>query len=144
MTKQQLRQFRFLEKEIELVRRQIKDTEKLIKPENIVDFVKGSMQEFPYAERSIKVEGVDLQKYERQVRRLRKKLMKHLSELVQQQEEIFNFIQSIPDCQVRLIISLKYIEGLTWKQIALKVGGGNSADGVRNTCNRFLHKQQEN
>ncbi|RXI57426.1 RNA polymerase subunit sigma-24, partial [Clostridium tetani] len=36
------------------------------------------------------------------------------------------------------IISLRYINGLTWEEVATNIGGNNTADSVRKTAERFL------
>ena len=41
------------------------------------------------------------------------------------------FIQSIDDSQMRQIMTLRYINGLSWRQVAMSIGGGNTEDGVR-------------
>jgi hypothetical protein len=51
------------------------------------------------------------------------------------------YINTIDDSQLRMIFSLRYINGLSWLQIALAIGGGNSADGVRKAHDRFMSKQ---
>ena len=48
------------------------------------------------------------------------------------------FIQSIDDSQMRQIMTLRYINGLSWRQVAMSIGGGNTEDGVRMMHNRFL------
>ena len=50
------------------------------------------------------------------------------------------YINTIDDSQMRMIFSLRYINGLSWLQIALAIGGGNSADGVRKAHDRFMGK----
>ena len=48
------------------------------------------------------------------------------------------YITNVPDAQIRMIISLRYINGLSWQQIASSIGGGNTADSVRKKHDRFL------
>jgi hypothetical protein len=52
---------------------------------------------------------------------------------------INRFINSVDDSQIRMILSLRYINGLSWLQIAASIGGGNTDDGVRMVHNRFLN-----
>ena len=48
------------------------------------------------------------------------------------------YIGSIEDSLTRQILSLRYINGLSWQQVASSIGGGNTADGVRMLHNRFM------
>lgn len=51
------------------------------------------------------------------------------------------YIASIDDSFIRQILSLRYINGLPWNQVALSIGGGNTADGVRKAHDRFIYKK---
>ena len=51
------------------------------------------------------------------------------------------FINGIEDSHIRRIVSMRYIDGLTWRQIAIRIGGGNSEDAVRKTVERFLRQE---
>lgn len=48
------------------------------------------------------------------------------------------YIAEVDDSLMRQILSLRYVNGLSWLQIALHIGGGNTADSVRMAHNRFL------
>lgn len=50
------------------------------------------------------------------------------------------YIASISDSFMRQIISLRFINGLTWRQVAQSVGGNNTEDGVKKACYRFVAK----
>lgn len=39
-----------------------------------------------------------------------------------------------------MLLRWHYIEGKTWASIALTIGGGNTEDGVRKSCHRFVVK----
>lgn len=134
MTKERLSQMRYLNKEIELLQNQLKNTE----PETTVDSVKGSSVHFPYTMHTIKIEGVDTEEYNRKIRRIRNRLQKRLEEVMELREEIEEFTDTIDDSLIRQIITLRYINGLTWEQIAFSVGEGVTADSVRKKHDRFL------
>jgi hypothetical protein len=50
-------------------------------------------------------------------------------------------IARIDDAYMRKIFQLRYMRGMTWAKIALTIGGGNTADGVRIAHSRFLKKR---
>lgn len=61
-------------------------------------------------------------------------------ELTRKLLEVEEYIESIEDSRVRTIIRLRYIEGMTWQQVATYMGGDNSEDSVKKTAQRFLKK----
>ena len=50
------------------------------------------------------------------------------------------YIASIPDAYLRVIFTHRFVEGLTWWQVAAEMGGDNTADGVRKAVARYLEK----
>ena len=67
-----------------------------------------------------------------------KALDEMIKELVKKKQEAFAFISSIEDSQTRQIIFLRFIKGMTWGQVAIKVGGGNTDEGVRKRAVRYI------
>jgi len=140
MTKKELKQLRYLNKEIELLQKQIANAEYLVEKNMAHDVVEGSNPVWPYQAKTFHIEGIAVPEYERRVKRLRKKLQRRLNELMDKREEIEEYIETVPDSLIRQIITLRYVNGLSWKQIAAHIGGGNTADSARKMCNRFLEK----
>ena len=54
------------------------------------------------------------------------------------------YINSLDDSRIRLVLALRYINGLSWKQIALSIGGGNTEKGVQMIVKRFLEENCQN
>ena len=52
-------------------------------------------------------------------------------------------LQKIPDSITRQIFTLRFINGLSWVQIAFHIGGGNTADGVRKRLFRHLKNSKK-
>ena len=50
------------------------------------------------------------------------------------------YIATVSDSLTRQILSLRYVNGLTWDQVAAHIGGNNTADSVRMVHNRFLRE----
>lgn len=48
------------------------------------------------------------------------------------------YIAEIPDSLTRQIFVLRFINGLSWRQVAYSIGGGNTEDSVKKTCYRYL------
>lgn len=69
---------------------------------------------------------------------MRAALQDEVKKRQRQQREIANFIQSLPDSNLRQIFLLRYAERCTWRQIALRMGGGVGEDAVRKRHDRFF------
>ncbi len=52
--------------------------------------------------------------------------------------EMEGYIDSIDDSITRQIFVYRYAYGMNWVQIAHILGGGNTADGVKKRCQRWL------
>ncbi len=59
---------------------------------------------------------------------------------VMEYNRLNRYIASVEDAQMRMILSFRYVNGLSWQQVAFHIGGNNTADGVRKAHNRFLEK----
>lgn len=53
--------------------------------------------------------------------------------------DAINFIDAIEDAPVRRALKLKYIDGLTWLDVGLRMGY-TSVDGVKKLVSRYLNK----
>lgn len=136
MNKEELKQLRYIKSEIESIKKQLSDLDYTVATDKVI----GSSCHFPYVQRSFTITGVDFLEYDRKAERLRRKLNKRIKELIDLVEKTNEFIEDIEDSLTRQIISLRYINGLTWEDVANSIGGNNTADSVRMLCNRFLDK----
>ena len=136
MDKHKLSQLRYLKSEIAMLKEQIGD----IQVHTTSDSVKASQSNFPYIEYTAKIRGADIQEYNRKLRRLQRKLNRRVEELMDLVEEIEEYINTIDDSLTRQILSLRYVNGLTWEQVAASIGGGNTAEGLRKRVQRFFQE----
>ncbi len=65
-----------------------------------------------------------------------------ITQCLHERARLERYIAEIPDSLTRQIFQLRFIDGLTWVQIAFSVGGGNTEEGVRKRVYRYL--EQEN
>lgn len=106
------------------LQQEIKDLEKRIerlsnfKVEH--DVVTGSNSEFPYQPRSFKIEGYNIQDIDK-LNELKDLLVDRKNKCEEMKLEIEKFISSIPDSRTRRIFQYRYIDGLTWLQIAMRM-----------------------
>lgn len=61
---------------------------------------------------------------------------------VYERNRLERYINSIPDSLTRQIFSLRFINGLSWIQTAMSIGGGNTEDGVRKRVYRYIKRTQ--
>ena len=60
-----------------------------------------------------------------------------------EERRLTEYIDSVPDVQVRLILLLRYVKLMSWDQVAANVGGGNTAHGVMTTALRYIKRSAE-
>lgn len=58
-------------------------------------------------------------------------------------KEVYDFIASVDDSLMRQIINYRCVKLMNWTQIAVKLGGKNSAENLCNMYSRFLTKTFE-
>lgn len=62
---------------------------------------------------------------------------------IHERNRLERYIADIPDSMLRQIFALRYINGLSWHQVAMHVGG-NTADSVRMRVDRYLQLEEQN
>ena len=127
MTKKDLAQYRSICDEILELKRSIKN-------KTMHDTVRGSDAEFPFLSHPMQVTGV-------QATEDNQKTLVTVRKLEMKKREIENFIDNIEDSLTRRIFRLRFIEGFNWVKVAREVGGGNTADGVKKACYRYMAKK---
>lgn len=68
---------------------------------------------------------------------LKEKLEEKKRIAVAEYMKIQAFIADIEESYIRLIFTMRYLDGLSWHQVAWRIGG-NTADSVRMMHNRYL------
>ena len=60
---------------------------------------------------------------------------------IYERNRLERYIADIPDSLTRQIITLRFINGLSWHQVAMHIGGGNAESSVKKACYRYLDKE---
>ena len=141
ISKEILIQYSDLQEEVKEVRERIDKTEKQIaKIEddgNVIDSVcggNGGIQHF-------KIEGFPYPEYSRKKTLLyaRKATLASLEmELMETLNKVEEFIASVDDSRMRRIITLRFIDNLSWNKVADRIGGNNTEDSVKKVFYRFM------
>ena len=56
--------------------------------------------------------------------------------------QIMRYVAGIDDSLIRQIITYRHIDMMKWRDIAQKIGGGNSEDSLRMAYKRYLEKAE--
>lgn len=100
--------------------------------------VKGSMNDFPYAETHFKVEGTPYTYSDDMRLRTEEKLLEERKENAEKiKTEVEVWINTIP-VRMQRIIRYKFFEGLTWEQTASKIWGKATGESIKKEYQRFM------
>jgi hypothetical protein len=91
--------------------------------------------------RTVKIAGFPHGEYDKRKAMLNARisiLERYKNEILETEMKVEEYIQSIDDSRIRLIIRYKYLDNLGWDQVAAKMGGYNTADSVRKMMERYL------
>ena len=113
-----LRQYNSLVDEIKDLEKRIANC-KNVKLER--DSVKGSNPYFPYEPRTFTIEGYGIVDTER-LEKLETLLAERKNQCEDMKLEIEKFISDIPDSRTRRVFQYRYVDGLSWLQIARRIG----------------------
>lgn len=121
----------------------VKETEealqKLCRQEYVFDKVKGSNPEFPYQPRSFTVSGVVETVIERSSSREREKeALRQRREKAEQMKIKAERVMAGAPIRMQRIIRYRIFEGLTWEEVAERMGGKATGESVRKEYQRFL------
>ena len=130
MTKKELSQLYYLNREIE------EQTRRLSELEEIATSCAVTITGMPHAP------GITdkVANYATEIADLRAILDLNLKKCFYELNRLNRYIASVDDSQMRLILSMRYINGFSWTKIAMSIGGGNTPDSVRKAHDRFLQK----
>lgn len=87
---------------------------------------------FPYPEYSRKKTALYLYKAQLENAEL---------ELLELTNEVEDYIQSLNDSRIRRIIRYRFIDSLTWRQVATRMGGRATEESVRKEFERFMDEK---
>ena len=118
MTLERLGQYRSIVAEIIELQHQIAEQKKM----QYTDTVKGSLPEYPYTEASITICGYSPE--------IVIKLRRRQARLIRERIAIEAYISSIEDSFTRRVISMRFLQGIGWKNLCKKISG-NTSDSLR-------------
>lgn len=112
------------------------------------DIVKGSNSEFPYLPTVFKVSGFSFEESEsvNEIRELQKKtnatiIQKKLT-LERQKADIEDWLNTVTDPNIRSIIRLYYIQGLSWEKVCEELNEYGDGSTQRKQLNKFWKSKE--
>lgn len=144
VSKEILIQYTDLQQEIKYLSKKIDD----LKNERIKheakkkhDMVRASSHEFPYVEHSVHIEGLTSTSemfLNSTINTEIRKLESRYENLLHVTNDVLDFIESIDDSHMRMIITYRIIENYSWEKVAEAMGGGNTENSVKQAFCRFI------
>lgn len=125
-------------KETEEQIRQLRKNRKTV----VVDAVKGSMHDFPFAEKSFKVTGIAHSVLEDPGQLDREELIleERKAAAAQIKSQVEAWLNTIP-VRMQRIIRYRDFDGLTWRQVAMKMGRRATEESVKKEYQRFFDEK---
>ena len=131
MTVKEMSQLYYLNREIEHLQRQLEELECLA--EGTTQVITG----MPHGSGTSDKVG----RYAVRIADLRSMIDNRKARCWDELNRLNEYIDSVEDSLTRQILTLRYVNGLSWQQVADSVGGGISADGVRKIQQRYLNSR---
>ena len=100
--------------------------------------VKGSSPDFPYIEQHFRIQGTTFTvKDDSHLRYEEKALAQRKARAEEVKHQVDEWLLTVP-IRMQRIIRYRYLEGMTWEQVAARMGRRATADSVRIELNNFL------
>lgn len=102
--------------------------------------VKGSNPEFPYEPQHFKIQGTTFTYSDDRQLRIEEELLEERIENAERiKTEVEAWLNTIP-CRMHRIIRYKVFDGLSWEQVARKIGRKATEESVKKEFQRFMKK----
>ena len=82
-------------------------------------------------------------RYAAQLRELEESTARHLEKCLEEAQALQDFIQGVEDSQTRQLLSLRYLECLTWQQVAFRMGYCDEQTPSKQSQAFFKRQQKE-
>ncbi len=107
----------------------------------VMDHVKGSNPDYPYQARNFHMAGgIFTYADDKQLRLWEHVLVQRKTKAEEVKINVEEFMNTIP-MRMQRIIKYKYFEGLSWEQVADRIGRKATGDSVRMEMERFLKEK---
>lgn len=135
MTLKELSQLFYLSREIENDKRRLDELESIASSPSSSHIT--GMPSAPY-DGSSKTERIVAEMLD-----LRAVIAAKQIQCIHERARLERYIADIPDSLTRLIFLCRFVDCLSWSEVADYIGGGNTEDAVKKRCYRYLHDEVE-
>lgn len=66
-----------------------------------------------------------------------------IQDLEERRQRLQEFIRVIPNIRIRIIMSRRFIDQMTWTEVAAKIGGRETEDTVKKAVYRYLESKRQ-
>ena len=80
-------------------------------------------------------------RYAAEIADLRGIISAKITQCIYERARLERYIADVPDSFTRQVMTLRFVNGLTWRQVAACIGGGNTEDAVRKVCTRYIEAE---
>ncbi len=129
MTIKELSQLYWLNREIEMDKRRLEELEVVVSSPKVQ-----KLDSMPHAPGY----GDDLARCVAEIVDLKAIIAAKQQQCIYERNRLERYISSIPDSLTRQIFTYRFVDGLSWWQVAYTIGGNNTGDGVRMRVKRYL------
>ena len=130
MTLKELSQLYYLNREIEMDQRRLRELEARALPGAQV------ITGMPHGSGVADIVG----RYAAEIADLRGIIEAKHQQCLYERSRLERYIADIDDSLLRQIFTYRFISGLPWRQVAACIGGGNTEDGCRKAVKRYLER----
>ncbi len=85
-------------------------------------------------------DGSRTQRYAEDIAELEYLIAQKIERCAAEQLRLERYIANIPESFTRQIFTLRFVEGLTWRQCAGRLGSGNDEKNISLICYRYLRR----
>lgn len=87
------------------------------------------------------IDGSSIDRYIAEIVDLEAIISAKITQCLHERNRLERYIADIPDSLTRQIFTLRFINGLSWVQVAMHIGGGISVSSVKMICIRHIDKE---
>ena len=136
MTRQEITQVYYYEKEIELLEKKLAELEDVSLPSLRLDGTPKAKN------RKSDPTGIKATKGADKKAEIRRLIDEYRQRIQDKSLEIYEYIKGLDDPLIRLIILHRCIDLCTWKEVAERIGGHNTAESLRKMFDRHFDTTQ--